>query len=394
MRRFILALLFLAAALTPPLGAATAIKNDTTGIVIFRKPGFDSLDKPLLFRRITQDQAYFNVITPDSLLVHIESDRVVKIVFFIDPATFPTKFEPEDLAVLKAKLDELHTLAALSPDAAKLAAPRLQDLQNVYDTETARYKQMAEVAAQKFSSEQEKAAFDKKCDLLWLDLQASAGDLKRSEDIVKEMGPLAARSEKLTGILAKWNQERNRALQLAGECRDLWLAAQKAHPASFKPVATLGAIPDFPGDLQEKTAALETEFDQFRATVTIPQTALYCKNEIPAVFLMNTLPMLDGKIKAGDYKEAASISQKALAQLRPEQFVDPYKPIYDTFKNHADLVDDLRARYFRQFAKAQAAEGTITNRELLAEYQKAYDIIPDPAVAAKIAQLKVKIQNQ
>lgn len=394
MRGYILTLLFLAGTATPCLHAATIIKNDTTGIVIFRKAGFDSLDKPLPFRRITQDQAYFNVITPDNLLVHIETDRVVKVVFFIDPASLPTKFEPEDLAVIKAKIDELHALVTRSPDAAKLAAAHLQYLQNLYDSETGRYKQAAEIAAQKFSSEQEKATFDKKCDLLWLALQASAGDLGHSEEIVKEMEPLAPRSEKLTGVLARWNEEKNHALQLAGEYRDLLQAAQKAHPESLKAAATLGDIPDFPGDLKDKIAALETRFEQFRSSVSIPQTALYCQNEIPAVFLMNELPKLDEKIKARDYKEAASISQKALEQLRREQFTDPYKPVYDTFKNHSDLVDDIRTRFFRQLARAQSFEGNITNRELLVEYQKAFDIIPDPAVAEKIRQLQEKIKNQ
>ncbi len=376
------------------LQATTTIKNDTSGILIFRVKGYERLDKPVLFRTLQQDQAYFDVVTPTNFLMHIESDLVVKVVFFIDPLSFPTKFEPEDLAVLKAKIDELHTLDPISPEAAKLAASHLQFLQNIYDVESARYKQAADIAAQKFKSEQEKAEFDRKCELLRLDLQASAGDLKHSEDVVKEMEPLANRSELLTDLLAKWNQEKNRALQLSTESRQLWDTAAKTHPECFKPVDNLKSIPDFPPDLKEKIADLQTQMDQFRTNVSLPQTMLYCKNEVPALFVMNELPKLVEKIKAIQYQEAGDISQKVFHQVQPEQIVDPYTAPYNTFKNYSDLVADLRARFFRQVTKAQATEGEATDREVLVEYQKAYDLIPDPKIAEKIEELKTKIQTQ
>ena len=394
MRGFILTAAFLFWVLQP-LHAATTIQNDSGGVVIFRVKGFENrLDKPILFKRIQEDQAYIAIITPTGFLLHVERELIVKVVFFIDPYTFPTKFEPEDLAVIKARIDELHTLAPISADAAKLAASHLQYLQNVYDTESARYKQSAAIAAQKFNSDQEKAAFDKQCDLLKLDLQASATDLKHSEDLVKQMEPLAPRSEELTDLLAKWNQEKNRALQLAGEFKDLWTEAARTHPANFKSAATLKDIPDFPPDLKEKIANLQTEMDQYRASVTLPQTALYCQSEVPAIFLLNELPKMVEKIKSIQYMEAADISQKALQQVHTEQIVAPYTPIYATFKNYTDLVDDVRTRFFRQLTKAKLTEGEATNREILVEYQKAYDIIPDPKVAVRIEELKAKIQSQ
>ncbi|HWB61350.1 MAG TPA: hypothetical protein VG733_17845, partial [Chthoniobacteraceae bacterium] len=208
----LLAALCLAAIAAAPLHAATPIRNAKSGIVLFRKSGFDSLDKPIVFSRIEQDQAYYDIVTSADYLVHIETDRVVKVVYFLDPTTFPTKFEPEDLAVLKAKADELRALKTLSPAAVQLATSQIQYLQNVFDTETARYKQTAEIAALKFNSEQEKIAFDKKCDLLRLDFLASPGDLAHSEDVIKQMEPLAPRSELLTGFLSKWNEEKTRAL--------------------------------------------------------------------------------------------------------------------------------------------------------------------------------------
>ena len=378
----------------PSLRGATTITDDSSGVVVFRKKGFDSLDKPIIFRRISQDQAYFDLITPSDYLIHIESDLVVKVVFFINTSTFPTRFDPEDLAVIKAKIDQLHAVAALSPETAAIVSSHLKYLQDVYDVESARYKQSLAIATQKFASDQEKAAFDKQCDLLWLDLQASAGDLAHSEEDIKKMEPLAPRSELLTGVLARWNLERNRALQLAGECRDLWAAAQKNHPANFKPAPDLKSLPAFPPDLKEKIAGLQQQLDQFRAAATIPQTTLYCKNEIPALFLLNELPKLVEKIKTPDYAEAAALSHKALQQVTPDQITPLYAPIYDTFKNCTSLVDDIRARYFRQLSQAQTGEGTLTARETLDAYQKAYDIIPEPEVAAKIDQLKEKIKNQ
>ena len=393
MRGLIFGFIFLTGIL-PSLRAATPIRNDSTGIILLQKEGFENLDKPMLFRRAQQDQAYFDVVTPDNLLYHIETDRVVKVVFFLNPSTFPTEFGQEDLTVIKAKIDELHAFAKLSPDAAKAAASQLEYLQNVYDTQSARYKQSVEINTQKFNSEQEKEAFDKKCDLLRLALQASTGDIKRSEELVSTMEPLAARSQLLTNVLAKWNQEKTRALQLAGEAYDLWTATLKAHPENFKPVTDLKQIPDFPADARGKLADLQAQLDQFRTGVTFPQTLLYCKNEVPAVFLLNELPKFVDKTKAGKYADATAISQKALQQLGPDQIVDPYTPILTTFKNYSDVVANLQNRYFRQLTKAKAAEGNFTNREVLVEYQKAYDIIPDPAIAAKIAQLKQKIKNE
>jgi hypothetical protein len=393
MRGFILTVICLAGAFSS-LQAVTTIKNGTRGIVVFRVRGYERLDKPVLFRTLQQDQAYIDVVTPTDLLMHIESDLVVKVIFFIDPLTFPTKFEPEDLAAIKTKIDELHSLAPLSPDAAKLAAPQLQFLQNTYDTESARYSQTVAVAAQQFASDQEKAVFDRKCELMRLDLQANTTDLKRSEAIVKAMEPLAPRSEMLTGLLTKWNQEKAQALQLSAECKQLWDTALKTHPECFRPMDDLKSIPDFPAALKDKIADLETRMDQFRGAVTLPQTALYCKNEIPALFVLNALPELVDKIKTLQYRDAADIAQKVFHQLHPEQIVDPYTPAYTTFKNYSDLVDDVRTRFFRQLTKAKLTEDEATNREVLIEYQKAYDIIPDSKVAAKIEELKAKIQGQ
>lgn len=393
MPRFLPALLFLIGT-AHSFAGVTNVANDASGIVLFRQRGYERLDKPLEFKHIEQNQAYFDVVSKDNLLLHIETDLVVKVVYFLNPTTFPTKFEPEDLAVIKAKIDELHTLAPLSPDAARLAASQLQYLQNLYDTESARYKQTSTIAAQKFASDQEKAAFDKKCDLMRLELQASLTDIQHSEDLVRQMEPLAPSSEMLTGVLAKWNEEKNRALQLDGECRQLWDTALETYPTSFKPVADLNAIPDFPGDMKDKIADLQAQMDQFRGAVTLRQTLLYCKNAIPALFLLNQMPDLVAKIKGLQYKEAGDISQKAMLQVRPDQFVDPYTTVYDTFKNYTGLVDDIRNRYFRQLTKAKAAEGNFTNREVLTEYQKAYDIIPDTAVAQKIELLKLQIKQQ
>ena len=376
------------------LPAATTIRDDSTGIVVFQKKGSESLDKPVVFQHLTADQAYYDVVTPASMLMHIETDRVVKIVFFLNPATFPTKFGPEDLAALKAKIGELRALGPISSDAAKLAASHMQYLQNVYDTESARYKQSTEIAAQQFTSDLEKAAFEKKCDLLKLDLQASTADLKHSEQIIGEMEPLSSRSQMLTDLLAKWNLEKNRALQLSSECSQLWAEALKAHPQNFKPVTDLKDVPDFPADIKEKFADLQAQFDQFRNSVTLPQTLFYCKDEIPAVFLLNQMPDMVEAIKSLKYQDAGAVAQKALQQLRPEQIVDTYKPVYTTFKSYSDLVEDVRTRFSRQLAKAKASEGSFTNREVLIEYQKAYDIIPDSAVASKILQLKQKIKEQ
>src|SRR6202023_331026 len=92
------------------------------------------------FDQLLQDQVYHNIKTPDGLLIHIKSDRVIKYVFFLKPDSFASQFTPEDLAAVKTKLDELRAFGGLAPAAQTFVAPYLKSLQGLYDTEAAKYK--------------------------------------------------------------------------------------------------------------------------------------------------------------------------------------------------------------------------------------------------------------
>lgn len=395
MRALILTLLLFVALPGLLPGATSIIKDDKKGVVVFKqKNHLERLDHPLYFEKLMPEEVYQDAIGPGGTAVRVQSDLIVKVVYFLNPTTFPTKFDPEDLAIIKAKIDELQALGDLSQEAGKLAAAHLKFLQNIYDTESARYKQSAAVAAQKFKSEQEKADFDKKCELMRLDLLAAKDDVKKSEEIVKQMEPLAPQSAMLTDLLATWNQERNRALQLSSEFQKLWTEANKSHPECFRNVSKVSEVPEFPAEMKGAIADLETQMEQFRGAVTFQQIPLYCHDETPALFLLNELPKLGERIRSMQYSEAVGLAEKALHQVREQQFLPAYAPIYQTFKNYSDTVADLRSRFYHQLSVAKLAEADHTNRELLIEYQKAYDIIPDPAVAAKIEELKAKIQSQ
>ena len=371
----------------------TMIKEDTKGIILAKSA--ESTSRPAeakAFDQLLQDQVYDNIKTPDGLLIHIKSDRVIKYVFFLKPDSFPSQFTPEDLAAVKAKLDELRAFGGLAPAAQTLVAPYLKSLQGLYDTESAKYKETVAASSQEAMTEEEKTAFDKKCDLMRLELLANKDNIKRSEEIVKEMEPLAPRSTQLAGVLAKWNAEKTHALQLADEGKALWKEARTAHAGSFSAVQQLSEVPDFPEEVKRKAADLSARLDQFRSSTSFPQLVTYCQAEIPAYFLVNQLPKLVEKIKIHKFEEASVIAQNATTQVNEHQIVETYAQIYVTFKNYKDLVDDLRSRFLRQLAKAKQAEDDSSDEELLVEYQKAYDLIPDPKVGAKVEELKARIK--
>ncbi|MGB8355207.1 MAG: hypothetical protein WCD79_15015 [Chthoniobacteraceae bacterium] len=369
------------------------IKEDTKGIILAKSAeGSSRPPEAQAFDQLLQDQIYVNITTADGLLIHIKSERVVKYVFFLKASSFSSQLTPEDLAVVKAKLDELHAFGALAPAAKNMAAPYLKNLQALYDTESAKYKESVAAASQQAMTEEEKAAFDKKCDLMRLDLLANKDNIKRSEEIVKDMEPLASRSSQLADVLARWNAQKTHALQLADEGKALWKEASTAHAGSFSVLKQLSEMPDFPEDVKKKGIDLSARLDQFRTSTDFPQLITYCQAEIPAYFLLNQLPKMVEKIKDKKYEEASVIAQKTTTLMDVHQIVAPYTQIYVTFKNYKDLVDDLRSRFLRQLAKAKQAEDDSTDDELLAEYQKAYDLIPDPKVGAKVEQLKARIK--
>lgn len=387
-------LIFLTAAASS-LHGVTTIKEDTRGVILVKSAADATrLDSPIPFVRLYRDQVHVNIQTPDSLVIHILTERVVKIVYFLKPDTFPTKFMAEDLAVIHAKIDELKALEALAPQTERLCALHLKYLQNVYEPESANYKQSVADAWQKLNADDEKKAFDKKCELMRLDLMANRDNIQRSEEIVKEMEPFVPHSENLFQVLAKWNSEKKRVLELADECKQFWKATLSAHPECFATIHQLQDMPAFPTDMKMKAAGLQEQLDQFRKSVTYSQVLAYCQPEIPAYFLLNQLAKLVEDVKVRKFDEAVALAQKTLNQVEERQIVDPYVPIYTTFKNYSGLAEDLKSQFLRQLAKAKHAEDDSTNQELLVEYQKAYDLIPDPKVAAKIEELKRKISKQ
>ena len=389
---FILKLLLLTVAVSAVHGV-TMIKEDTKGVILAKSAeGSSRPPEAQAFDQLLQDQIYVNITTADGLLIHIKSERVVKYVFFLKASSFPSQLTPEDLAAVKAKLDELRAFGALAPAAKNMAAPYLKNLQGLYDAESAKYKESVAAASQQAMTDEEKAAFDKKCDLMRLDLLANKDNIKRSEEIVKDMEPLAPHSSQLADVLARWNAQKTHALQLADEGKALWKEASTAHAGSFSVLKQLSEMPDFPEDVKKKGIDLSARLDQFRTSTDFPQLVTYCQAEIPAYFLLNQLPKMVEKIKDKKYEEASVIGQKTMTLMDAHQIVAPYAQIYVTFKNYKDLVDDLRSRFLRQLAKAKQAEDDSTDDELLAEYQKAYDLIPDPKVGAKVEQLKARIK--
>jgi len=392
LRGFILNLVILTVSFASVYGVAT-IKEDSKGLIVSKSEA-DATRPPEVrsFDQLFRDSVYVNIKTADGLLVHIKGDRVVKYVLFLNPNTYPSIFQPDDLATIKAKIDELHAFAGLTPEAGQISAPYLKSLQTLYDAQSAKYKQFTASAAQQSNSEEERAAFDKKCELMRLDLVANRDEIKRSEEIVKQMEPLAPRSPLLTGVLATWNEEKKHAQELSSEGKSLWRDVLKAHPESFADVHDVKAIPDFPADFREKATDLFAKLEKFRTSVTYPQLLTYCQTEIPTYFLLTQLSKMVEKIKAGKYEETAALGQKTMTQVEERQIGEPYQQAYTTFKNYKTLVDDLRSRFLSQLAKLKQSESDFTDTELLGEYQKIYDLIPDPKVATRMDQLKAKIK--
>lgn len=379
----------------PPVQAMTTITDDTKGVLV-TKTSADSnrFAEPMAFDQLQRDPVYVNITTPKGLLVHIESNRVVKYVFYLKPDSFPSRFLPDDLAAVKAKIDELQALGKLDPGAEKVYGPHLKFLQDLYNTESAKYKQSVTNAAQQSENAKEQEEFDKKCELMRLDLVANRDNIKRSEEIVKEMAPLASRSKSLTDVLDHWNQEKKHALDLASEGKRIWQDALKAHPECFAALKEVSGMPNFPADLKKNVVDLFNRLDQFKNTATYPQVLDYCAPEVPAYYLLSQQAALVEKVKAKKFDDAAALGQKALGRVESRQIVAPYEPVYATFKNYTDLVVDLKSRFERQLAKARQSEDELTNKELLVEYQKAYDLIPDPKVATKIEELKARIKSE
>lgn len=378
-----------------PLNAATTIKEGPKGIVIYKAADSSGrLEKPLVFDQLTRDQFYANARTPAGLLVHIVSDRVVKIVLFPDPASFPTKFAPEDLDVVKYKIDQIRGLSSAYPEAADATAPQLKFLQDLYGKESTQYTQTVTAAAKNYDAASEKEAFDKKCELMRLDLLANKDNIQRSEEIVKQMRDLAQRSELLRGVLGQWDVQKKQALQLSEEGKTLWQSAQKKYPGCFAPAKELKDIPEFPADFKHQAVDLLARLDQFQSSTQFPQLVAYCRAEIPAYFLLNETMKFVDEARDGKVREAADVAVKARNQITDQQITDTYQEVLAMFKSDKKLIDDLLVNFQQQLTKAKSAEDESTDRELLQEYQKAFDLIPDPKVGQKINALKEKIKNE
>jgi len=156
----------------------------------------------------------------------------------------------------------------------------------------------------------------------------------------------------------------------------------------------LKEIPDFPADFKTEAASLYQRLDHFRTSATYPQTITYCSTEIPAYFLLNQMSKFVEKIKTRKYEDAVTLSQKTFTQVAENQIVDPYKPIYATFKNYKELAEDFQSQFLSRLAKLKQSETDYTDTELLAEYQKLYDMVPDPKVAARMEQIRAKLNTR
>jgi hypothetical protein len=197
----------------------------------------------------------------------------------------------------------------------------------------------------------------------------------------------------IAGILEKWNADKVRALQLADDGKKLWQESYKTHRDAFTPVDDLKKVAPFPADVKQKSADLLARLNDFQNTAQYAQTLAYCRDEIPAYYLLNALANLTDQIAQQKIREAWAIAQQTLPKVGKGQISALYAPIQQTFNADAAMVEDRSMRYYRQLAKARKAEDDSTDKELLIEYQKANDLIPDAAVANKITVLQDRIKD-